>query len=196
VVAQERVYQLAKELNVDSRAVMNVLARWHEFVRSASSVVNPAAARRLREHFAGNARRSTPPSQPRRRPQQFVPGQGSPSSANPAPIDHRAQERAEAAAMFGIPIEQVRLQGERSRQADSVRMAWIREFFTPDEQAAWIKAGLDTNDLTVAIQCRTVGLEPRDLAQVVDGKTLGRRLREGETPGALIARLHQLEESA
>lgn len=47
-----RVYELANEFGVESKAVMDRLLEMREFTRSASSLVPPKAARQLREEFA------------------------------------------------------------------------------------------------------------------------------------------------
>lgn len=52
-----RVYDLAAEFGVQSRAVMAKLQEMGEFVRSASSTVEHVVARRLRESFAEKAQR-------------------------------------------------------------------------------------------------------------------------------------------
>ncbi|OMQ14451.1 hypothetical protein A7K94_0216515, partial [Modestobacter sp. VKM Ac-2676] len=48
-----RVHELAKELGVDSKAVLAKLKEQGEFVKSASSTVEAPVARRLREAFPG-----------------------------------------------------------------------------------------------------------------------------------------------
>jgi len=50
-VAKVRVYELAKELNVESKAVMAKLQEFGEFVRSASSTIEAPVVRKLRESF-------------------------------------------------------------------------------------------------------------------------------------------------
>jgi len=56
-MAKLRVYELAKELGVDSKRVMAALMECGEFVRSASSTVEPAVAQvvrtRLRQQPGG-----------------------------------------------------------------------------------------------------------------------------------------------
>src|SRR5690348_8777237 len=51
-VAKVRVYELAKEFDVESKAVMAKLQEMGEFVRSASSTIEAPVVRRLREAFA------------------------------------------------------------------------------------------------------------------------------------------------
>lgn len=50
-MAKVRVYELAKELGVESKVVMAKLQELGEFVRSASSTVEPPVVRRLREQL-------------------------------------------------------------------------------------------------------------------------------------------------
>ena len=54
-VAKVRVYELAKELGVESKVVMTKLNELGEFVRSASSTVEPPVVRKLREIFPAPA---------------------------------------------------------------------------------------------------------------------------------------------
>jgi translation initiation factor IF-2 len=51
VAGKARVHELAKELNVSSKDVLAKLSELGEFVKSASSTVEPPVARRLREAF-------------------------------------------------------------------------------------------------------------------------------------------------
>ena len=55
-MAKVRVYELAKELGVDSKKIMTTLTEMGEFVRSASSTIEPPVVRKLRDTFpAGSA---------------------------------------------------------------------------------------------------------------------------------------------
>jgi len=54
-VAKVRVYELAKEFGVESKAVMDQLKEMGEFVRSASSTIEAPTVRRLKEAFAAKA---------------------------------------------------------------------------------------------------------------------------------------------
>ena len=76
-MAKVRVYELAKELGVESKTVLSMLKDMGEFVRSASSTVEAPVERRLKEKLA-----SEPPPRPRRqqrkqRPQRRPSGAGS-----------------------------------------------------------------------------------------------------------------------
>src|SRR5579862_4997936 len=55
VVAKVRVYELAKEFGVESKAVMAELEKMGEFVRSASSTIEAPVVRRLKESFKGGS---------------------------------------------------------------------------------------------------------------------------------------------
>ena len=61
-VAKVRVYELAKELGIESKVVMTKLTELGEFVRSASSTVEPPVVRRLREIFPAPAAAPAPPT--------------------------------------------------------------------------------------------------------------------------------------
>ncbi|HTA00763.1 MAG TPA: translation initiation factor IF-2 [Streptosporangiaceae bacterium] len=52
-MAKVRVYELAKEFGVESKAVMAKLQQMGEFVRSASSTIEAPVVRRLKDEFAG-----------------------------------------------------------------------------------------------------------------------------------------------
>ncbi|HJZ10447.1 MAG TPA: translation initiation factor IF-2 N-terminal domain-containing protein, partial [Trebonia sp.] len=54
-MAKVRVYELAKEFGVESKAVMAELENMGEFVRSASSTIEAPVVRRLKEQFAGDS---------------------------------------------------------------------------------------------------------------------------------------------
>ena len=90
-----RVYELAKELGVDSKTVLNKLEAMGEFVKSASSTVEPPVARKLRNAFAsnaqGNASESKKPVAPAKKPAAPA------ASPTPAPRATPAASAASAA---------------------------------------------------------------------------------------------------
>ena len=59
-MAKVRVYELAKELGVESKAVMAQLGEMGEFVRSASSTIEAPVVRRLRESLGSQAAKPAP----------------------------------------------------------------------------------------------------------------------------------------
>src|SRR5215470_17967385 len=82
IVAKVRVYELAKEFGVESKAVMAELEKMGEFVRSASSTIEAPVVRRLKEAFASD---SAKPGRP---------GQRSPDARPAAPAGRRDQAAA------------------------------------------------------------------------------------------------------
>ena len=85
-VAKVRVYELAKEFGVESKAVMAKLQEMGEFVRSASSTIEAPVVRRLKNEFSAQG----PKAQGR-----GSQGQGAPAPAGPL--------RAMATAASGAP---------------------------------------------------------------------------------------------
>jgi len=60
-MAKVRVYQLAKELGLDSRELLAMVKDMGEYAKSASSTLNMHVVRKVRERVAGQL----PPEQPR-----------------------------------------------------------------------------------------------------------------------------------
>ena len=87
-----RVYELAKELGVDSKTVLSKLEAMGEFVKSASSTVEPPVARKLRNAFAssgqGNTSDSKKPGHTAKKPAEpashSMPKPAAPSAPKPA----------------------------------------------------------------------------------------------------------------
>ena len=103
-----RVYELAKELGVDSKTVLSKLEAMGEFVKSASSTVEPPVARKLRNAFAssgqGNASDSKKPGHTAKKPAEpashSMPKPAAPSAPKPAapaaPKPHHAASKSDA----------------------------------------------------------------------------------------------------
>ena len=64
-MAKVRVYELAKEFGVESKAVMARLQEMGEFVRSASSTIEAPVVRRLKEEFSAQAPKTAQARKPR-----------------------------------------------------------------------------------------------------------------------------------
>src|SRR6201996_9454087 len=93
-VAKVRVYELAKEFGVESKAVMAKLNEMGEFVRSASSTIEAPVVRRLKEAFGGSGAKSADgkkPSAPKPGPRRPAP----PRPAAPKP-EFKPESRTEA----------------------------------------------------------------------------------------------------
>ena len=107
-----RVYELAKELGVDSKTVLNKLEAMGEFVKSASSTVEPPVARKLRNAFAsnakGNASESKKPAAPAKKPAA--------PAASPTPAPRATPAAPKAGTSYRI---QVRSSEARAAYASS-----------------------------------------------------------------------------
>jgi translation initiation factor IF-2 len=89
-VAKVRVYELAKELGVESKTVLSMLKDMGEFVRSASSTVEAPVERRLKEKLA-----SEPPPAPKKTAKK-APAAKAVDSAPAAPAAAPVEVPAEA----------------------------------------------------------------------------------------------------
>ncbi|MDT0269286.1 translation initiation factor IF-2 [Streptomyces sp. DSM 44915] len=85
-MAKVRVYELAKELGVESKVVMAKLQELGEFVRSASSTIEAPVVRKLTDALsAGGGRKSAKPGAPRPGGPAPKPGAPRPGGAAPKP---------------------------------------------------------------------------------------------------------------
>src|SRR5580765_6832004 len=87
-VAKVRVYELAKELGIESKVVMAKLNELGEFVRSASSTVEPPVVRKLRELYPAPAGDGS-----------AAPRKAAARKAAPAAVESAAAAPAEAVAV-------------------------------------------------------------------------------------------------
>lgn len=110
-MAKVRVHELAKELGVDSKTVMAKLNELGEFVKSASSTIEPPVQRRLREAFP-DAPAPAPAAAPAARPAAKPGARPTPAPAPapeapaPAPAPAPVQEAAPAPAPEPAPVEE------------------------------------------------------------------------------------------
>ncbi|MCR6491342.1 translation initiation factor IF-2 [Cellulomonas sp. P24] len=108
-MAKVRVYELAKELGVESKTMMAKLNELGEFVRSASSTIEPPVVRKLRDLYpAGStATQAKPAAKPAAaRPAAPKPpaAEAAPSTpAAPAPAEVQAPRPAESAPEAAAP---------------------------------------------------------------------------------------------
>ena len=120
-----RVYELAKELGVDSKTVLNKLEAMGEFVKSASSTVEPPVARKLRNAFAsnaqGNASESKKPAVPAKKPAAPAASPTPAPRATPAaPAASAAKPAAPKPARPGVSKSEAPKPGQRMpRPGDS-----------------------------------------------------------------------------
>ena len=95
-MAKVRVYELAKELGVESKTVLSMLKDMGEFVRSASSTVEAPVERRLKEKLA-----SEPPPAPKKTAKKAAAAKTAdavPAAPAPAPVEVAAEAPAVTAA--------------------------------------------------------------------------------------------------
>ena len=99
-MAKVRVYELAKELGVESKVVLAKLQDMGEFVRSASSTVEAPVVRRLKEVFPARSFRQRPSRRrraprkrrpPRRRPRKPAADAGVAAAAAEQAAEDRCQ---------------------------------------------------------------------------------------------------------
>lgn len=97
-MAKVRVYELAKELGVDSKTLMTKLNELGEFVRSASSTIEPPVVRKLRDTYpAGGGNGRSGGGRPGPRPAAATPAPA-PAPARPAPAAPAAEQAPAAPA--------------------------------------------------------------------------------------------------
>jgi len=107
-VAKVRVYELAKELGVESKTVLSMLKDMGEFVRSASSTVEAPVERRLKEKLA-----SEPPPAPKKTAKKAAatktadaaPAAAAPKTADTAPVAPAPVEPAPVEPAPDVPVE-------------------------------------------------------------------------------------------
>ncbi|HEX7805806.1 MAG TPA: translation initiation factor IF-2 N-terminal domain-containing protein, partial [Cellulomonas sp.] len=92
-MAKVRVYELAKELGIESKTMMTKLGELGEFVRSASSTIEPPVVRKLRDLYPAGAAPAPAPA-PRPAPK---------AAAAPAPTAAPAPAPA-APAVVSAPV--------------------------------------------------------------------------------------------
>ena len=106
-MSKVRVYELAKELGVESKVVLAKLQELGEFVRSASSTIEPPVARRLRDAMPAAAApaKKAPAKKAAAKPAEpaSVSAEAAPAPAAPAPVPASAPAAAEAAPAAPAP---------------------------------------------------------------------------------------------
>jgi len=89
-VSKVRVYELAKELGVESKVVLAKLAELGEFVRSASSTVEAPVVRKLKDAMPAAAPAEAKPKRAAKK--AAAPKEAPPSAEAPAPVADSAPE--------------------------------------------------------------------------------------------------------
>ncbi|MGA8995887.1 MAG: translation initiation factor IF-2 N-terminal domain-containing protein, partial [Nocardioidaceae bacterium] len=110
-MAKVRVHELAKELGVESKVVLAKLKEMGEFVKSASSTVEPPVVKRFADTFGNELRASggaaPAPAKPGpQRPTAPRPGPAAPPAASrPAPVEPAAPAAPVEPAAPAAPVE-------------------------------------------------------------------------------------------
>ncbi|WP_345506360.1 translation initiation factor IF-2 N-terminal domain-containing protein, partial [Terrabacter aeriphilus] len=107
-MAKVRVYELAKELGVESKTLLAHLKSQGEFVRSASSTIEPPVVRKIIETFPreGSSGGGTKPAAPKAAPTSAAPAApqtSTPSAARPSAPAPAAPAAAAPAAPAPAP---------------------------------------------------------------------------------------------
>ncbi|MBS9372679.1 translation initiation factor IF-2 [Rhodococcus sp. B50] len=148
MAGKARVHELAKELGVTSKELLARLKEQGEFVKSASSTVEPPVARRLRESFGktegdGAAAKAAPTSAPK--PGAPRPGPR-PTPASPAPAAEAARPKPGApkpAAPKPVPApeEKPAAPAPQAPAAEAAPQAPAAQAPSPTPQAPAAKPG-------------------------------------------------------
>ena len=117
-MAKVRVYELAKELGVESKTVLGMAKDMGEFVRSASSTLEAPVVRRLKEKIASepppvkkSAQKAAAAPSPEPAPTAGSPLRSREPSSSPAPTSPPAPSAA-GAEPTGIPAVEVPADGQ------------------------------------------------------------------------------------
>jgi len=171
-VSKIRVYELAKELGLESAQLLQLLKDMDEFVRSASSPIEAPVERRVKEVLAQRpdlfdrpvTRRASTAERPVRQPgtgvNPFTPKQW------PAPKSR--------------PVRPKRLEPGRH-----TKTAWDEEWFEDSDRRAWVAAGIYDPQTATALISK--GLGPADMSERVQGRRIGERLAGGEPLVVVLA---------
>lgn len=177
-MANIRVYELAKQLGVESKVLLSLLKEMGEFVRSAASPIELPVERRVRERLG-----SSPVSRERPR----LPGHHQPG----CPHAHEEHE------LLGFPLPQTaprksasrpgaRYGGPRKRQEKQTPLnEWARLCFEDSDRQEWARVGV--YDPHMAQECIAKGLGPEQLRDRVEGRRIGERLASGERLSLVLA---------
>ncbi len=101
-MSKVRVYELAKELGVESKTVVAKLQEMGEFVRSASSTIEAPVVRRLRESFPAAPAAAASPAKTPAKPRPAAPAPASPAAPD-APVEVVAAPVAPSAPVPSSP---------------------------------------------------------------------------------------------
>lgn len=187
-MAKVRAYELAQELGLDTKDLMARLSTMGEFVRSASSTIEPEVARRLRGEVKMSPPGEAPPTfrpaarrlaarAPRPSTNPYAPGL---PAARPARSVRRPGQSpdimAEVKEIFGARAVEATTRGR-----DGYGYEWQRRFIEHAVFLEFIFAGLDEHESELAEECLLAGLRPAELTSRLGEKSVLEWLREGNS---------------
>lgn len=197
-MSKVRISALAKELRVDTRALLERLSRMGEYVKTASSTVDAAVVQRLKESHNAEPIRAASRTGPRPAQPQSGARRDRHTSVSSA--------AAEAAAFFGVGIEELpasvrvpRGSRRRSRWEDDFRAVdeWLLEFIEPAEKKAFLDAGVFENELLLVLEWKGCGMTPEDLLVTwPSGRSALEYLRRAERTPQEIAKATKMRKAA
>jgi hypothetical protein len=151
-MAKIRVYELARELNVDSNRIMDALKADGEFVRSASSTLEPEVAQAVRERLRRQPAAKEQAVRPGRRRELAPGGEG---WATAAPRQARRDPPRTVAVRDLAPLERLiarardegpRIMETRLELIRAEARPWAAQWFTDKEAAPWITLRISAAD--------------------------------------------------
>jgi len=189
-----RVHELARECGTSSKRVLEVLNQMGEFVKSASSTVEPSVAARVRANLCSTSR---PPYRPGRTPgrpkrpksfgrggtpiEQIFSDQGDLDMARALGLDGVPQRRGRRVELTGM-AKAIRDHFPQVRTDDEARhlaTKWAGQMLTEKDAMAWWRAGLGPHDYSRVGELDRYGIRPEHLDLVVVGNSIRGRLRGG-----------------
>jgi hypothetical protein len=212
---RQRVWDVARELGVSSRQLLEVLKELDEYVPSAASYLEAPIIRTVHDRF-GVVYDISPPAPhepeaptltgllpPKERPRRenhplMEAGRSRDDVSNDGHQGGQSRARAERrqAQWSERSLEEQWAQASTSDAAPAFEFEeWKFRGFTEIEQDVWMDAGLRAGQAKWAGELRDSGLKPADLRINLHGWTIIDRLRQGEGAAAVARLLREYRES-
>jgi len=200
-VAKIRVYELAKELGVDSKTLMRTLNEYGEFVRSASSTIEPPTVRRVRAAYAERPPEPAHPAAGTRRHNPYAPSLSA-RRLYAQPVSSRRTtpgrpDRLEAVEqVFGREAVR-RVSGSDADGPfgrDGYDLSWKKHFIEREVYEEFVAAGLGYERADLAADCLAAGLHPADLVVGLGSHTVLGWLCQGQSAAKVATTLRECRE--
>jgi len=211
---QVRVRDLAKELGVETKAVMQFLKDIDEFVPSPASNIEEPVARKVRAAFAGplgarardirsnsvtpqtaaaNHGLSAPTQRDRRENSPYASPQERPRDRWVLPVHRKGNEARSDKERY---VSETPDPGSDDYSAAVAYRPspimkdweWKVRGICDTERDVWLSHGLRPDQARIAAECVEARIQPSDLASDVDGFTILFRVTHGEPPAG-VARI-------